>query len=158
VSGSAGDRAQAVFNVTAGAFIQLSGLNGGFVSLGKVASGPTGLHVSVEGANFLPQDASSGTCTISSPTSGTVIASGSAACSFFKAPNGYVNATGSFVVGNVYPGQYVIQVSGSAGDRAQAVFNVTAGAFIQLSGQNGGFVSLGQVASGPTGLHVSVVG
>ena len=76
-----------------------------------------------------------------------VIASGSAACSFFKsttAPfNGFVNVTGSFTVGNVAEGQYVIQVSGSAGDRAQAVFNVTAGAFIQL-GVNGIVARLGQ--------------
>ncbi|HUO41759.1 MAG TPA: hypothetical protein VMU35_02200 [Methylomirabilota bacterium] len=157
VTGNGGDRAQAVFNVTAGAFIQLSGLNGGFASLGQVASGPSGLHVSVVGSNWLPQDANSGTCTISSTSSGAVIASGSAACSFFKAPNGFVNATGSFVVGNVFPGQYVIQVSGSAGDFAQAVFNVTRGAFIQL-GVNNIFVPLGQVASGPIGTHVSFEG
>ena len=112
VSGSAGDRAQAVLNVTAGAFIQL-GVNGIIAPLGKVASGVTGTHVTIEGSSFLPQDANSGTCTVSSPTSGTVIASGSAACSFFKASNGFVNATGSFVVGNVAEGQYVIQVSGS---------------------------------------------
>ena len=125
--------------MTAGAFIQL-GVNGIFAPLGQVASGVTGTHVTVEGSSFLPRDATSGTCTISSPSSGTVIASGSAACTFFKsttAPfNGFVNVTGSFVVGNVAEGQYVIQVSGSAGDRAQAVFNVTAGAFIQL-GVNG---------------------
>ncbi|MGD0424893.1 MAG: hypothetical protein ABSA92_15770, partial [Candidatus Bathyarchaeia archaeon] len=83
VSGSAGDRAQAVFNVTAGAFIQL-GTNGNMASLGKVASGVTGTHVTVEGSSFLPGDANSGTCTISSPSSGTVIASGSAACSFLR--------------------------------------------------------------------------
>ena len=156
VSGSAGDRAQAVFNVTAGAFIQL-GVNGIVAPLGQVASGVTGTHVTIEGSSFLPADANSGTCTISSPSSGSVIASGSAACSFFKAPNGFVNATGSFVVGNVAEGQYVIQVSGSAGDRAQAVFNVTAGAFIQL-GVNGIFAQLGQIASGVTGTHVSIEG
>src|SRR5208283_953127 len=113
-------------------------------------------HVTIEGSNFLPLDANSGTCTVSSPTSGTVIASGSAGCSFFTA-NGFVNVTGSFVVGNVAEGQYVIQVSGSAGDRAQAVFNVTAGAFIQL-GTNGNMASLGQAASGVTGTHVTVEG
>ncbi|MGD0424780.1 MAG: hypothetical protein ABSA92_15185, partial [Candidatus Bathyarchaeia archaeon] len=135
VTGNTGDFAQAVLNVTAGAFIQL-GVNGIFAGVGRVAGGVTGTHVSIEGSNFLPGDANSGTCTISSPSSGTVIASGSAACSFFKASNGFANVTGSFVVGNVAEGQYVIQVSGSAGDRAQAVFNVTAGAFIQL-GTNG---------------------
>jgi hypothetical protein len=160
VSGNQGDFAQAVFNVTAGAFIQLSGLNGGFASLGQVASGPTGTHVNIEGSSFLPNDAlNSATCSISSPSSGNVIAPGSQACSFFKAPNGFVNVTGSFIVGNVNPGQYVIRVSGGAGDSAQAVFNVTSGPFIQLSsGPPGGFVSLGQVASGPIGTHVAVEG
>ena len=159
VSGNQGDFAQAVFNVTAGAFIQLSGLNGGFVRVGQVASGPTGTHVNIEGSSFLPNDAlNSAACSVSSPSSGNVIAPGSQACSFFKAPNGFVNVTGSFIVGNVAEGQYVIRVSGGAGDSAQAVFNVTAGAFIQLSGLNGGFVSLGQVASGPTGTHVNVEG
>ena len=57
--------------MTAGAFIQL-GVNGIMASLaGKVASGVTGTHVSVEGSSFLPGDANSGTCTISSPSSGT---------------------------------------------------------------------------------------
>ena len=41
------------------------------------------LHV--EGSSFLPGDANSGVrVTISSPSSGSVITSGSAACSFFK--------------------------------------------------------------------------
>jgi hypothetical protein len=159
VSGNQGDFAQAVFNVTAGAFIQLSGLNGGFASLGQVASGPTGTHVNIEGSSFLPNDAlNSATCSISSPSSGNVIAPGSQACSFFKAPNGFVNVTGSFIVGNVNPGQYVIRVSGSAGDSAQAVFNVTRGAFIQLSGINGQFASVGQAAKGPVGTHVNIEG
>ena len=61
-----------------------------------------------------------------------MIASGSAACTFFKTSSGFVNATGSFTVGNVVEGQYVIQVSGSAGDRAQAVFNVTRGPSFSL--------------------------
>jgi len=155
VSGSAGDSAQAVFNVTAGAFIQL-GVNGVFVKVGKVASGPTGTHVSIEGSQFLANDAfNSATCSISSPTSGSVLVGN--ACSFFKTTGGYVNVTGSFVVGNVAEGQYVIQVSGSAGDSAQAVFNVTAGAFIQL-GTNGVFVNVGKVASGPIGTHVDIEG
>jgi hypothetical protein len=132
VSGSAGDSAQAVFNVTAGAFIQLSGLTGGFVRVGQVASGPVGTSVNIEGSQFLPGDAFSGaTCTLTSPTNGAIIADG--ACSFFKASNGFVNATGSFIVGNVLPGQYVIQVAGSAGDSAQAIFSVTLGARITLS-------------------------
>ena len=156
VTGSTGDFAQAVFNVTAGAFIQL-GVNGIIAPLGQIASGVTGTHVTIEGSNFLPQDANSGTCTVSSPTSGNVIASGSAGCSFFKAASGFANVTGSFVIGNIAEGQYVIQVSGSAGDRAQAVLNVTAGAFIQL-GVNGIIAPLGQIASGVTGTHVTIEG
>ena len=126
VTGNTGDFAQAVLNVTAGAFIQL-GVNGIFAGVGRVAGGVTGTHVSIEGSNFLPADANSGTCTISSPSSSNVIASGSAACSFFKASMGLLNVTGSFVVGNGAEGQYVIQVSGSAGDRFKQPFNVTAG-------------------------------
>jgi hypothetical protein len=157
VYGSAGDSAQALFNVTAGAFIQLSGVSGGFVSVGHVASGPVGTHVNIEGSQFLADDAFSGyTCSISSPTSGTIISNG--ACSFFKTTKGWVNATGSFIVGNVPEGQYVITVYGSAGDSAQAIFSVTAGAFIQLSGVSGGFASVGHVASGPIGTHVNIEG
>jgi hypothetical protein len=157
VSGNQGDFAQAVFNVTAGAFIQLSGVSGGFTRVGQPASGPIGTHVSIEGSQFLSGDAfNSATCSIGSPTSGTVIQNG--ACSFFKTTSGWVNVTGSFVVGNVPEGQYVVQVSGSQGDSAEAIMNVTAGAFIQLSGVSGGFVKVGQVASGPTGTHVSIEG
>ena len=47
-----GDRVQTVFNVTAGAFIQL-GVNGIIAPLGQPASGVTGTHVSVEGSSFL---------------------------------------------------------------------------------------------------------
>jgi hypothetical protein len=149
--------AQAVFNVTSGAFIQLSGVTGGFVKVGQVASGPVGTSVSISGSQFLPGDVISGaTCSLSGPTNPSIIVDG--ACSFFKAPNGFVNATGSFVVGNVAQGQYVIQVSGTAGDSAQAIFYVTSGAFIQLSGAVGGFVSVGQVASGPVGTSVSISG
>jgi hypothetical protein len=155
VSGSAGDSAQAVFNVTAGAFIQL-GVNGIFVKVGQVQSGPIGTHVDIEGSQFLPNDAlNSATCSIGSPSNGAIIGNG--ACSFFKTTGGFVNVTGSFIVGNVPEGQYAIQVSGGAGDSAQAIFNVTAGAFIQL-GVNGIVVKIGQVASGPTGTHVSIEG
>jgi hypothetical protein len=156
VSGSAGDSAQAVFNVTAGAFIQL-GVNGMYLHIGQVQSGPIGTHVSIQGSQFLADDAfNSATCSISSPSNGAIIVNGG--CSFFKTTTGLVNATGSFIVGNVPEGQYVIQVSGAAGDSAQAVFNVTSGAFIQLGVSNGGFVSVGHTAKGPTGTHVSIEG
>jgi len=155
VSGSAGDSAQAVFNVTAGAFIQL-GPNGAFVGVGQVAKGPTGTSVSIEGSQFDSNDAFNGaTCSLSSPTSGTVVQGG--ACSFFKTPSGFVNVTGSFIVGNVNPGQYVIRVSGSAGDSAEAIFQVTSGPFIQLIVGTNHF-SVGQVASGPIGTSVGFEG
>ena len=86
--------------------------------------------MAVEGSYFQPGDTS---CTISSP-SGIVIAAG---CSTFKTPGGFMNVTGSFTVGNVVPGQYVIQVSGSTGDFAQSVFNVTMGAVIYLNPTSG---------------------
>ena len=136
-----------------------------FAHKGQSVSGPIGTHVNIEGSQFLPNDAfNSATCSIGSPTSGSVIVN--SACSFFKVTgsstgfNGFVNATGSFEVGNVPEGQYVIQVSGSAGDSAEAILNVTSGAFIQISvaGASGGFVKVGQVASGPIGTHVDIEG
>src|SRR5208282_5481287 len=108
VTGNQGDFAQAIFNVTQGAFIQL-GINGVFAHKGQSVSGPIGTHVNIEGSQFLPNDAfNSATCSIGSPTSGSVIVNG--ACSFFKVTgsstgfNGFVNATGSFEVGNVPEG------------------------------------------------------
>src|SRR5208282_6739057 len=76
---------------------------------------------------------------------GNAIAGGTSACSFFKTPTGFVNVTGSFIVGTATPGQYAIQISGSQGDSAQAILNVTSGAFIQLfptSGTVGSFVNI----------------
>src|SRR5208337_2616541 len=114
-------------------------------------------HVSVEGSNFQP---GSTTCTIgvAGQSSGNFIAGGTAACATFTAANGFRNVTASFTVGNVQPGEYVIQVSGSQGEFAQAVFTVTSGPFIQLSGASGGFANVGQIAKGATGLHVHVEG
>ena len=130
-----GTFAQAVFNVTSGPFIQL------FPSIG-----PTGTSVTIEGTGFLPTDT---TCSLSSPTSGDIVVSG--ACSFFTVTSGkfkgYMNVTGSFIVGNVPSGDYVIQVDGSGGDSAQAIFDVTIGASITLS-----------PASGRIGIHVNVNG
>ena len=130
-----GTFAQAVFNVISGAFIQL------FPS-----TAATGSQVTIEGSDFLPTDT---TCSLSSPTSGNVIVDG--ACSFFTATSGpfkgFMNVTGSFNVGNVAPGDYVIEVDGNQGDSAQAVLDVTSGPFIQLF-----------PTSGPTGISVQVDG
>src|SRR5208337_1331151 len=134
-SPSAGDFAQAVFNVTSGPVINLI-----------PAKGPTGTHVSFEGTFFLSTDT---TCTISSTSGGSIIQGG--ACSVFTVSSGpltgFTNVTGSFIVGNVQNGQYVIEISGNQGDFAQAVFNVTRGAVINLI-----------PAKGPTGTHVSFEG
>ncbi|HMK83179.1 MAG TPA: hypothetical protein VK503_05645, partial [Candidatus Bathyarchaeia archaeon] len=146
VSGNQGDFAQAIFNVTRGAVINLI-----------PTKGPTGTHVTFEGTYFLSTDT---TCTVSSYNGGNIIQGGG--CSVFTVSSGpltgYTNVTGSFIVGNVQVGQYVIQVSGNQGDFAQAIFNVTRGAFIQLSGINGGIVPFGQTAQGPTGTHVTIEG
>ena len=130
-SSPSGTFAQAVFNVTSGPFIQL------FPS-----SGPTGIHVTIEGSRFLPSD---NPCSLSSPTDSSVVVSG--ACSFFTATSGpfdgFQNVTGSFIVGNVPPGDYAIQVDGSLGDSAQAIFTITTGPSLTLS-----------PASGAIGIHV----
>jgi hypothetical protein len=156
ISGNQGDFAQAIFNVTRGAFIQLSGINGGIASFGLTAKGPVGTHVNVEGSYFLSTDTM---CTVSGPSSGTIIQA--AACATFIAGPGpflgFTNVTASFVVGNVPEGQYLIQVSGNQGDFAQAIFNVTRGAFIQLSPSPPG-TALPLPASGPVGVHVSFSG
>jgi len=135
VDGNQGDSAQAIFDVTSGPFIQLF-----------PTSGPTGISVEVEGSHFLATDT---TCTLSSPSNGNIVVDG--ACSFFTPTSGafagFNNVTGSFIVGNVPPGQYVIQVSGDQGDSAQAVFSVTSGPSITLS-----------PASGKIGIHVAVNG
>jgi len=119
VSGSAGDSAQAIFNVTLGAQITLS-----------PGTAPPGHTVVVNGTGFLPTDNS---CTISSPGSPAVLG-GSAGCAV-RVGTGVVS--GSFIVGNVVPGQYVIEVSGNQGDFAQAVLNVTAGPKLSLSPGSG---------------------
>jgi hypothetical protein len=143
VTGITGDFAQAIFNVTAGPFIQLSiGPPKGFFSPGQIPSGPVGTHVTVEGSSFLSTDT---TCTISSPTAGFI--QGGVACSVFINSKGFTNVTGSFIVGNVPEGQYLVQVTGNQGDFAQALFNVTRGAFIQLF-----------PTKGPTGTHVNIEG
>src|SRR5208283_4791688 len=135
----------AVF-IVQGPFIQLSDP----AAIGQVISGPTGTHVSIEGSFFPLSDT---TCSISQGSgsgSGNFIVNG--ACSEFAGSGpfaGYNNVTGSFVVGHVQEGQYVVQVSSSgSGTFAQAVFNVTAGAFIQLAGPGpSGFASVGKAAS-----------
>jgi hypothetical protein len=82
------------------------------------SSGTAGTSVSVTGA-LLPGDTG---CTITSPSTGFIVGY---KCKVL--PGGVV--TGSFTVGAVMPGQYLILASGSPGnpngDYAQAIFTVT---------------------------------
>ena len=104
-SGNQGDSAQALLQVSGGAQIQLS-----------PATGAPGLDVLVRGVGFLPTDT---TCSISSPSSPNPILS--QAC---VVETGTTMVIGSFMIGNVLPGDYVIQVTGNQGDSAQALLEV----------------------------------
>ena len=115
-SPSAGDFAQQVFTVTAGPLITLS-----------PANGVSGTDISVSGTGFQLSDQS---CSITSPSNPNVVEN--PGCSVTSGTEGI---HGSFIVGNVSPGQYVIEVTGcsgnnvcspSQGDFAQQVLTVTA--------------------------------
>ncbi len=84
-------------------------------------AGPPGTHVTVSGMSLQAGDTS---CTIVSPSLHFIVGY---RCSV--GPGGDVS--GSFVAGNVPPGQYIIMVIGNqgnpTGDFAQATFNVVAG-------------------------------
>jgi len=110
VTGNQGDFAQAVLVV-----------NGGFISsqLGmSYATAWPGARVSVHATGLLPTDT---TCQLSSPSSPSVILPGTAACVI---QSGTGVAYGGFIIGNVLPGQYVIQVTGNQGDFAQTILAV----------------------------------
>ena len=113
---SVGDFAQQVFTVTGGPLITLS-----------PANGVPGTDISVSGTGFQFSDQS---CSITSPSSPNVVIN--AGCSVTSGTEGI---HGSFVVGNVPAGQYVIEVTGcsgnnpcspSQGDFAQQVLTVAA--------------------------------
>jgi len=87
------------------------------VQLSPTASAP-GDHVSVQGSGFLPTDTS---CTISSPASPDLIVNGTVAC---VVQNGTGMVFGGFIVGNVPPGSYLVQLTGNEGDFAQAIIAV----------------------------------
>ena len=104
-SGNQGDFADAILQVNGGAEIGLS-----------PATGQPGLDVSVQGVGFLPTDT---TCILSSPSSTNVILQGSAACVIDSGvPHG------GFIIGNVLPGEYVIQLTGNQGDSGQAIVTI----------------------------------
>jgi hypothetical protein len=109
VTGNYGDFAQAIVQV-----------NGGTPQSGTtpVAGLQAGSRVSVQATGLLPTDT---TCQLSSPSSPNVILPGTAAC-VIQAGTGV--AYGGFIIGNVLPGSYVIQVTGNQGDFAQTVLTV----------------------------------
>jgi hypothetical protein len=114
-SPSAGDFAQQVFTVTAGPQITLN-----------PANGVPGTDISVSGTGFKLSDQS---CSISSPSNPNVVEN--AGCAVTSGTEGI---HGSFIVGDVSSGQYVIEVTGcsgnngcppSQGDFAQEVLTIT---------------------------------
>jgi len=108
VTGNSGDFAQAIVQVDEG---------GPQTGIGQVAGYQPGSRVSIEATGLLPSDT---TCQLSSPSSNLILP-GTAAC-VIQAGTGV--AQGGFIVGNVLPGSYVIQVTGNQGDFAQTLLTV----------------------------------
>ena len=108
VTGNEGDFGQAILGVN-GALQQ---------SLSHAAGYSPGTGISIHASGMLPTDL---TCQISSPSSPSVILPGTAACVI---QSGTGVATGGFIIGNVLPGEYVIQVTGNQGDFVQTVLSV----------------------------------
>jgi hypothetical protein len=74
--------------------------------------GPVGIEVEITGQVNVPDQDQS--CSISSPTNGAIITADACAVNGGGSSSG--NFTGSFTVGNVPPGQYVIEVTACAGN------------------------------------------
>jgi len=109
VTGDQGDFAQAIVQVNGGA---------SQYGLGQAAGYYAGSRVTVQATGLLPTDT---TCQLSSPSAYNPILPGTAAC-VIQAGTG--DAYAGFIVGNVPPGSYVIQITGNEGDFAQAVLAV----------------------------------
>ena len=101
-------------------------------------SGPVGIEVGITGQVATPDLDQS--CSISSPTTGVMIAGEACAVNGGGSTSG--NFTGSFTVGNVSPGQYVIEVTACAGndgctpsdgDFVQAIFETQGQPVIAIS-------------------------
>ena len=109
VTGNDGDFAQAIVQV-----------GGGSSQFGRsnAAGLQAGSRVSFRATGLLPTDT---TCQLSSPSSPNVILPGTAAC-VIQVGTGV--AYGGFIIGNVLPGSYVIQVTGNQGDFAQTILTV----------------------------------
>jgi hypothetical protein len=139
-----GDSAQAIVNVVSGPSIRVYPTVCG--STGTTGGCTPGTHIFVNGTGFLPTDT---TCALGAPGS-NVIEAGTQAC-VIEVGTGIVNA--SFTIGNVLPGQYVIQITGYAGgDSAQAIVNVINGPRITLG------VGPGILVSGIIGTEIPVNG
>lgn len=87
------------------------------ITLSPIPGQPGG-QVSFQGYGFLPTDTN---CSLSSPYTPNLILTGTAAC-VIQSGTGIAN--GGFIIGNVPPGQYVVQVTGNQGDFAQVIFLV----------------------------------
>jgi hypothetical protein len=121
---SVGDFVQAVFTVTAGPTILL-----------LPSKGPTGTHVNFEGTGFLPDDNG---CNVFNPQNIPNVVTDGACAQTYNSTGAFVNMTGSFNIGNVAPGQYLIRVQGvTDGDHADAIFNVTLGPALTLTPTKG---------------------
>src|SRR5208282_637876 len=141
-TGNGGDFGTAILNVTLGATITLS-----------PATGQPGIHVAVNGTGFLPTDSA---CTVSSPGSAAVLP-GSQACVLYQVGNG--NVAASFTIGNLLPGQYIIQITGNQGDFAQALLNVVGGPRLGLSpgtGLQGSHINVNGTGFLPTDQSCSI--
>ncbi|MGA2783192.1 MAG: hypothetical protein ABSF09_00640 [Candidatus Bathyarchaeia archaeon] len=87
--------------------------------------GSVGSSISFTGAGFQPTDA---TCSLSSPSSNNLI--GISSC-IIQMGTGLIN--GGFTVGNVLPGQYLLQATGNQGDLAQTILEVNGGSQLSIS-------------------------
>jgi hypothetical protein len=108
VTGNYGDFAQAIVQVDGGA---------PQIGVGQAGGYQPGSTVPIQASGLLPTDT---TCQLSSRSPNAILP-GTAAC-VIQAGTGV--AQGSFIVGNVLPGSYVIQVSGNQGDFAQTILVV----------------------------------
>ena len=107
--------------------------NSGFLDL-HPNMGPVGMSINFTG-QVATSSVSDQSCSVSSPTNGAIITG--AACAVNGGGSTRGNFTGSFIVGSVAQGQYVIEITAcvgnngcqpSAGDFVQAVFTVTSSA------------------------------
>jgi len=103
-------------------------------------SGPVGIEVLITGQATTGIDNFDQSCSISSPSDPSIITVPACVINGDGSTSG--NFTGSFTVGNVAPGEYVIEVTAclgnwgcapSVGDWAQAVFTVQTSPTIEVS-------------------------